>query len=64
MRTKRPGANENRGESKVGCQTINIFCTFNIDKSKKIENKNKNKNKKKKKKNKTQITKTPSPQKK
>ena len=49
MRTKRPGANENRGESKVGCQTINIFCTFNLDKSKKIENKKKNKKKKKKK---------------
>jgi hypothetical protein len=36
MRSKRPGANENKGESKVGCQTKNIFCTFDIDKSKKI----------------------------
>jgi hypothetical protein len=40
-------------DSIVGCQTINIICTFNIDKSKK-----KKPNKQTNKQNKTQITKT------
>jgi hypothetical protein len=46
-------------DNTVGCQTINIICTFNIDKSYKKNKTNKtDKQTKKKKKNKTQITKT------